>query len=148
MHSNSCPNHLPEIRDYGPNPLVVHIDCLTKCNNNFRTALWTGNHFQMTLMSIPPHGEIGLEMHEHVDQFIRIEAGCGLTLMGNEPTSLSLKKRVCSHHAIIIPAGTWHNLINTGTTALKLYSIYAPAQHPFGTQHKTREEAQFYEAKE
>ncbi len=121
------------LRDYGPNPFVVNIDEATEQNNNFRLALWTGNHLQLTLMSINVGGEIGLEMHPHTDQFIRIEEGQGLTKMGARKDVLDFQAYVRDDYAIFIPAGTWHNLINTGYKPLKLYSIYAPPNHPFGT---------------
>lgn len=135
-------NHIPIIKDYGKRPLVVNIDQLTKLNQNFRTALWTGTHLQVTLMSIPVNGEIGIEMHSNVDQFIRIEEGCAYVMMGQSRNNLDYRKHANSNYAIIIPARTWHNIINTGRTPLKVYSIYAPPQHPFGTVHRTKEDAQ------
>lgn len=125
-------------RDYGPNPFVVNIEKATKQNNNFRLALWTGNHLQLTLMSIKVRGEIGLEMHPDLDQFIRIEEGQGLVKMGNRKDRLDFQANVRDDYAFIIPAGKWHNLINTGIIPLKLYSIYAPPQHPYGTVHATK----------
>ncbi len=135
------------LRDYGPEPFVVNIEEATKQNNTFRTALWTGNHLQLTLMSINVGEDIGLEMHPNLDQFIRIEEGHGLVMMGDRKDNLYFQKRVCDDYAIIIPAGKWHNLINTGYTPLKLYSIYAPPQHPYGTVHETKEDAEAAEEK-
>lgn len=126
------------LKDYGPEPFVVNIDEATKQNNNFRTALWTGSHLQLTLMSIPVGGEIGLESHPELDQFIRIEEGQGLVKMGDRKDSLDFEQRVYDDFAFIIPAGKWHNLINIGNTPIKLYSIYAPPQHPYGTVHPTK----------
>lgn len=131
-----------DIRDYGPEPLIVNIDRFSKLNQNYRSALWTGQHLQVTLMSIKVGGDIGLEMHPYLDQFLRVESGCGLVKMGNSRDKLNYQKPVDGNYAIIIPAGTWHNLINTGSNPLKLYSIYAPPQHPFGTVHKTKEIAE------
>lgn len=122
------------LRDYGNEPFVANIDRLTKLNTNYRTALWTGEHLQLTLMSIRVGGDIGLEVHPHTDQFIRIESGQGLVRMGSSRDNLTLKRYVNGNYCVIIPAGTWHNIINTGNTPLKLYSIYAPPQHPFGTK--------------
>lgn len=136
----SCCN--PKIGDCGPEPFIGNIDCLTKENSDFRTALWTGTHLQVTLMHIPVGGEIGLEMHSDVDQFIRIEEGCALVMMGRCKTHLNCRRRINSDYAAIIPAGTWHNIINTGNIPLKLYSIYAPPQHPSGTVHKTKDSAE------
>jgi mannose-6-phosphate isomerase-like protein (cupin superfamily) len=129
------------LKDYGPDPFVVDIEQATKQNNNFRTALWTGDYLQLTLMSINPGEDIGLEIHPDLDQFIRIEEGQGLVQMGNRKDNLDFQSDVRDDFAFIIPAGKWHNLINTGSIPLKLYSIYAPPQHPFGTVHKTKEDA-------
>lgn len=139
MSRNQSAGH---IQDYGPEPLVVNIDQFAKLNHNYRTALWTGRHLQVTLMSIRVGGDIGLEMHSNVDQFIRVESGFGLVRMGSSKDNLNIQKRVDGDYAIVIPAGTWHNLINIGNRPLKLYSIYAPPQHPFGTVHRTKEIAE------
>lgn len=137
-----------EIMDYGPEPFVVDINDITEQNNTFRTALWTGDNLQLTLMSIDVGDEIGLEVHPDVDQFLRIEEGDGIILMGNSQDNLDFQERVYEDTAILIPAGKWHNLINTGNTPLKLYSIYAPPQHPRGTVHETRDEAMAAEENE
>ena len=142
MHRKRSPCNHPEIRDYGGETMVFNIDHATKMNNNFRFALWTGNNMQLTLMSIPAGCDIGIEMHENVDQFIRIESGRAKVMLGNCKNSLKESKLADSNYAIIIPAGSWHNIINVGSCPLKLYSIYAPPQHPFGTVHKTKAEAE------
>jgi mannose-6-phosphate isomerase-like protein (cupin superfamily) len=134
------------LRDYGPEPFVTDIEEATKRNRNFRTALWTGNHLQLTLMSIPEGESIGLERHENVDQFIRIEEGRGLVRMGPSPDRLDFQRAVEEDDVILIPAGIWHNVINTGPGPLKLYSIYAPPEHPRGTIHVTKQEAVAAEA--
>ena len=140
-----CPDNLNRdymvFTDYGPEPFVINIDQATKQNNTFRTALWTGNYLQLTLMSINVGEDIGLENHPNLDQFIRIEQGQGLVKMGYSKDNLDFQRRVADDYAIIIPAGTWHNLINTGNRPLKLYSIYAPPQHPKGTVHRTKADA-------
>ncbi|MFF5996405.1 cupin domain-containing protein [Lysinibacillus sp. KU-BSD001] len=130
-----------ELKDYGPNPFVINIHEATEQNNTYRTALWTGKHLQVTLMSLQPGEDIGLEIHPQLDQFIRIEQGQGITQMGKTREQLKFVRTVQDDDAIIIPAGTWHNLTNTGNIPLKLYSIYAPLQHPFGTVHVTKEDA-------
>ncbi len=129
---------LIELKDYGPEPFVVNIEEATKQNNTFRTALWTGCHLQLTLMSINVGEDIGLEIHPHLDQFIRIEEGQGLVQMGDTQCNLNFQRYVYDDFAFFIPAGKWHNLINTGNMPLKLYSIYAPPQHPHGTVHQTK----------
>ena len=84
-------------------------------------------------------GEIGLESHSNLDQFLRLEAGFGLVKMGPSPDNLSYQATVSSGYVVLIPAGTYHNLINVGAKPIKLYSIYAPPQHPRGTVHQTKE---------
>lgn len=142
MHHNENGNCCQSSRDYGPEPLVINIDKAAGCNANFRTALWTGEYFQVTLMSIPVGGDIGLEMHDDTDQFLRIEQGFGIVRFGKSKCDVKDIQRVNCHDAVIVPAGTWHNIVNCGNVPLKLYSIYAPPHHPFGTVHKTKEEAQ------
>lgn len=130
------------LKDYGPKPFVVNIEKATNQNRNFRTALWTGENLQVTLMSIKVGEDIGLEIHPTVDQFIRVEEGWGIVKMGDSKDNLTFMKRVYNNDAIMVPAGTWHNLINAGNQPLKLYTIYAPPEHPRGTVHKTKAEAQ------
>ena len=128
--------------DNGPNPFTVNIEEAALQNENYRTALWPGNHLQVTLMSINPGEDIGLEMHPAVDQFIRIEAGQGLAQMGNSQYQLDYQRKVRGTDAIMVPAGTWHNLTTTGNIPMKLYTIYAPPQHPHGTVHRTKADAE------
>ncbi|MED4402194.1 cupin domain-containing protein [Metabacillus fastidiosus] len=129
------------LKDYGPKPFVVNIEDATEQNNNYRTALWTGQHLQVTLMSLKAGEDIGLEMHPNVDQFLRVEQGRGIVQMGKSKNKLNFKRNIYDDFAIMIPAGTWHNVTNTGNTPLKLYSIYAPPNHPFGTVHVTKADA-------
>ena len=133
-----CPT---ELRDYGCAPLVVNLDRASQANRNYRTALWTGKHLQVTLMSIPVGGDVGVECHPDTDQFIRVESGCGAALTGCSCSDLDQRRRIGPQSAVIIPAGTWHNIVNTGNRPLKLYSVYAPPQHPFGTVHRTKADA-------
>ncbi len=130
-----------ELKDYGPEPFAENIHAAALKNNAFRMALWTGNHLQVTLMSLNPGEDIGLEIHPELDQFIRIEQGEGYVMMGNNQNSLDFQRMVYDDYAFIIPAGTWHNMINTGSIPLKLYSIYAPPQHPHGTVQQTKADA-------
>ncbi|EGT3617186.1 cupin domain-containing protein [Clostridium perfringens] len=131
-----------ELKDYGPQPFVVDINEATKQNDTFRTALWTGDHLQVTLMSIDVGDDIGLEMHPDVDQFIRVEEGQGLVQVGSNKDRMDSQARVYDDFAIMIPARTWHNIINTGNQPLKVYSIYAPPHHPHGTIHETKADAE------
>lgn len=127
-------------RDQGPKPFVTNINDAALRNNTFRTALWTGEYLQLTLMSIDVGDDIGLEMHPDVDQFLRLEQGQGLVMMGEDKKNLCYQQRVGKDYVILIPAGMWHNLINTGNVPIKLYSIYAPPNHPHGTIHMTKED--------
>lgn len=137
-------NRYRAVMDYGRKPFVVDIESATLRNNTYRTALWTGEYLQLTLMSIEPGDDIGLEIHDDHDQFIRIEQGEGLVQMGDSQDSLDFRKKVYDDYAVFIPAGKWHNLINTGDEPLKLYSIYAPPEHTAGTVHETKEDAEAY----
>lgn len=128
-------------KDYGKEPFVVNIEQVTKHNNTYRTAIWTGEHFQVTVMSIPVGSDIGLEVHPNTDQFIRIEEGQGLVQMGDSRDKLNFEAAAYDDYAIMIPAGKWHNLTNTGIIPLKVNVIYAPPEHPFGTVHATKADA-------
>jgi len=129
------------LRDYGGEPFVVNINQAAKQNNTYRTALWTGTHLQVTLMSLNAGEDIGLEMHPDVDQFLRIEQGQGVVRMGKSKDNLNFERNVSDDFAIMVPAGTWHNIINTGNIPLKLYSIYGPPNHPYGTVENTKADA-------
>ena len=127
--------------DFGPEPFVVNIARATQQNPFYRRTLWTGCHLQLTLMCIPPCGEIGLEVHPDNDQFLRLEEGQGIVMMGACRERLNFQRPICQDDAIFVPAGTWHNVVNTGRTPLKLYAIYAPPHHPHGTVHRTQAES-------
>lgn len=109
-------------------------------NTNFRQVLFTGKYAQLVLMSLKPGEEIGEEVHDTVDQFFRIEQGVGKVVMNDE--TLEFK----DDDAFIVPAGTNHNVINTGDKELKLYTLYSPPNHPDGTVHVTKADAEAYEA--
>ena len=125
--------------DYGPNPYAANIEQKAMVNENFRYAVWTGDRLQMTLMCIPLCGEIGLEMHDDTDQFIRVEQGCGCVKMGECQNRQDFRKNLSKGDVAFVPAGTWHNVINTGRGPLKISSIYAPPNHPRGTLERTKE---------
>ncbi|GBG97345.1 cupin domain-containing protein [Lactococcus termiticola] len=128
-------------KDYGPKPYVVNIEALTLENENFRTTKWTGEHLQMTVMAIPVGGDIGLEQHQHNDQFIRIEQGRGKVEMGQAEDQLEFVQEVEADEAVFVPAGAWHNITNIGDEPMKLYTIYGPKDHLPGTLHRTQEDA-------
>lgn len=129
------------LKDYGAEPATLNIESYTLANENFRTALWTGGNLQVTLMSIPAGGDVGLEQHTNIDQFLRVEEGTARVMMGDSEDRLDFVREVSDDFAILVPAGKWHNIVNTGDKPLKIYSIYAPAEHPRGTVHKTQQEA-------
>jgi mannose-6-phosphate isomerase-like protein (cupin superfamily) len=121
---------------------VGDIEKLTEQNKYFRQVLFTGKHAQLVVMSLQPGEEIGNEVHNTVDQFFRIEEG-EAKFVFNEKEEHNVK----SGEAVIVPAGTFHNVINASSKEpLKLYTIYSPPNHPDGTVHKTKAEAEAAEA--
>ena len=113
---------------------VDNIEKLTLENENFRKVLYTGKHSQLVLMSLKPNEDIGLEVHPDVDQFFRIEKGQGKVVIDG------IEHEISDGVAVIVPAGSEHNVINTSATeSLKLYTIYSPANHKDGTIHETKE---------
>ena len=136
------------MNDNGQQPYVVDIEDITVANDNFRLAAWTGQFLQMTLMNIEVGSEVGLEVHDDTDQFLRIEQGEAKIVIGDSPDNLTFEATAEDDFAIFVPSGYWHNIINIGDEPLKLYSIYAPSHHPAGTIHTTKEEADAAEAAE
>lgn len=127
--------------DKGKKPYVVDIEDLTLQNENYRTTIWTGEKLQLTVMTIEPNDDIGLEVHHGIDQFLRIESGQGLCEMGDAEDNLYFKQEVKDDDAILVPADMWHNVTNTGDKPLKLYTIYAGPDHVPGTIHPTHQDA-------
>jgi mannose-6-phosphate isomerase-like protein (cupin superfamily) len=120
---------------------VGDIERATLENETFRTVLHTGEHVQLTVMRLGPGEDIGREAHPHLDQFLRIESGSGRVELGRTKDAVEETHDIADDWAIIVPAGVWHNVVNTGGGDLKLYSIYAPPEHPDGTIHRTKAEA-------
>lgn len=120
---------------------VGNIEEATTGNTYFREALFTGTALQLTVMSLEPGEEIGVEMHDHRDQFIRVESGRATLTLGPSKDEVTETHHLEDDWAVIVPGGTWHNVVNDGDGKLKLYSIYAPPEHPAGTVHKTKAEA-------
>lgn len=112
-----------------------NIEDVTKSNDNFRQVLYTGKFSQLVVMSLLPGEDIGAEIHNGNDQFFRIESGNGEVMIDG------VTHQVEDDFAIVIPAGADHNVINTGTEPLKLYTIYSPPEHKDGTVHVTKAEA-------
>lgn len=121
---------------------VGDIEQATLQNETFRTVLFTGEHTQLTVMRLGAGEDIGREAHPRVDQFIRIERGQGRVELGSTEERIDETHDIQDDWAIVIPAGVWHNVVNTGAGDLKLYSLYSPPQHPAGTVHRTKAEAQ------
>lgn len=121
---------------------VGDIEQTTLDNDNFRTVVYTGEHTQLTVMRLAPGEDIGLEAHTQLDQFLRIEQGQGRAELGRSEDQLDETHDVGPDWAIIVPAGVWHNVVNTGDEELKLYSLYSPPEHPDGTVHVTKQESE------
>ncbi len=120
---------------------IADIEQATLDNDTFRTALFTGEHTQLTVMRLAPGEEIGLEADGDLDQFLRIEQGSARVELGETAEAVDETHEVADDWAIIIPAGVWHNVVNTGDGDLKLYSLYSPPEHPPDTVHRTKAEA-------
>ena len=127
---------------------VGNIEESTLGNTNFRTTLFTGTSMQLTVMLLAPGEEIGVEMHDHRDQFIRVEHGRARVTLGPERDRVAETHDLEDDWVVIIPGGTWHNVVNTGDGDLKLYSLYAPPEHPDGTVHRTKADAEAAEKAE
>lgn len=123
---------------------VGPIEKLTIENTYFRQVLFTAQHSQLVVMCLRPGEEIGDEVHPKVDQFFRIERGEAKFVLNEKE-----ERAVHDGDAVVVPAGTYHNVVNASKTAmLKLYTIYSPPNHPAGTVHKTKAEAEAAEAAE
>ena len=132
----------PPLEERGPHPHVVDIEEATLANTNFRTTLWTGTNLQMTVMSIAPGDDIGLEVHPDGDQFLRVEQGRAKVEMGPAEDQLDFERIVEDDWVILVPAGSWHNITNIGDQPLKLYVLYAPPEHDPGTVHPDKKAAE------
>ena len=113
----------------------TNIEEKTLNNTNFRQVLFTGKYCQLVVMSLLPNEEIGMEVHPTIDQFFRIEEGMAEFLIDGE------RIQAKTNDVVIVPAGSQHNVTNVSASALKLYTIYSPPNHPDGTVHKTKAEA-------
>lgn len=129
------------IEDIGPRPQSFDLEQATRDNEHYRSVAWSGRYLQLTLMSIPPGGDIGLEVHPETDQFIRLDAGRGRVEMGTAKDRLTMKKEVSDGWCVLVPAGTWHNITNIGAEPMQVYAVYAPAHHKPGKIHATASDA-------
>lgn len=141
-------NEVPETLQTDVAPFAVNIEQATLDNDNYREVRWTGENMQLVFMSIAPGEEIALEVHQDLDQFIRIEEGQAQVLMGEDQNDFTFDQKVEADWAVLIPAGYYHNVKNVGEESLKLYTLYAPGAHPEGAVHKTYQEAREYEKEE
>lgn len=134
------------VQDIGPEPSVFDLETATTQNSAYRTVAWSGKYLQVTLMSIEPGASIGLETHPDTDQFLRLDAGTGRVVMGPTKDEVTFTQDVSDGWAIMIPAGTWHDVINTGSEPMRLYAIYAPVHHAAGKVQATAQDAERDEA--
>ena len=130
------------IEDVGPTPQSFDLERATVENEQYRVVAWSGRYLQLTLMSIPVGGDIGLERHPETDQFLRLDAGRGRVQMGPAQDRLDFDREVSDGWCTLIPAGTWHNVTNIGDEPMRLYAIYAPAHHQPGKVHLTADEGE------
>jgi mannose-6-phosphate isomerase-like protein (cupin superfamily) len=124
------------------NGWVGDVEQATLDNENFRTVVFTGEHTQLTVMRLRPGEDIGREVHPHLDQFLRIERGRARVEFGSTEDEIEETHEVQDDWAIIVPAGVWHNVVNTGSEDVKLYSLYSPPEHPANTVHRTKADAE------
>lgn len=121
---------------------ITNIEKKSLENTFFREVLFTGPNSQLVVMALKPGEDIGMETHGDVDQFIRVEAGKGMAVLNGVEHALE------DGSAVVIPAGVEHNIINSSKTEpMKLYTVYSPPEHPHGTIHKNKKEAEEYEKK-
>jgi mannose-6-phosphate isomerase-like protein (cupin superfamily) len=120
---------------------VGDIEQKTLANDTFRTVLHTGAHAQLTVMRLRAGEEIGWESHPHLDQFLRVEQGRARLDLGRGGDEVDERHELADDWAIIVPAGVWHNIVNTSDSDVRLYSLYTPPEHPDGTVHATKAEA-------
>jgi mannose-6-phosphate isomerase-like protein (cupin superfamily) len=131
-----------DIADIGPKPNSFDLETATTENANYRTVAWTGRYLQVTLMSIPPGADIGLEAHPETDQFLRLDAGRGRVQMGPAEDDLSFEQELSDGWCVLVPAGTWHNVTNIGDDPMRLYTVYAPVHHAPGRVQPTAADAE------
>ncbi len=134
------------VEDVGPGPNSFDLEAATCENTNYRTVAWSGIYLQVTLMSIPVGESIGLEVHHDTDQFLRLDAGQGKVQMGSAEDDLTIEHDVSDGWCVLVPAGTWHNITNTGDQPMQLYAVYAPVHHAAGKVHHTADDAERDEA--
>jgi mannose-6-phosphate isomerase-like protein (cupin superfamily) len=131
-----------DLTDIGPQPTSFDLETATTANDNYRAVAWTGKYLQLTLMSIPVGESIGLEMHPETDQFMRLDAGQRRAQTGPARDELTFQQDVTDGWCVIVPAGTWHNVTNTGDEPMRLYTVYSPVHHAAGIVQRTAADAE------
>jgi mannose-6-phosphate isomerase-like protein (cupin superfamily) len=121
---------------------IGDIESVTRDNDDFRRVLFTGEHTQLTVMHLAPGEDIGREVHTDRDQFLRLEQGHARVELGRTEASVDEVFEVQEDWAVIVRAGVWHNIVNVGDGDLRLYSLYSPPEHPEGTVHRTKRDAE------
>lgn len=129
------------VHDIGPKPQSFDLEHATQANRHYRSVAWSGRYLQVTLMSIPVGSDIGLEMHPETDQLLRLDAGQGRVQIGTAKDKLTFDEEVSDGWCILVPAGSWHNVTNTGDVPMQLYAVYAPAHHKPGKIHHKASDA-------
>ena len=130
------------LKDVGPQPQSFDLEKATLENDNYRAVAWSGKYLQLTLMSIQPGDDIGLEAHPQTDQFLRLDGGRGRVQMGPAENQLDFDQEVEDGWAILVPAGTWHNVTNIGDEPIRLYAVYAPVHHAAGVVQANSDDAE------
>ena len=130
------------LHDVGPKQDAFDLEQATVENPDYRHIAWSGRYLQLSLMSIEPGGSIGLETHPETDQFIRLDAGRGLARMRSSKDELDWEQEVGDGWCVLVPAGMWHDIVNTGDEPMRLYTVYAPVHHAAGKVQATPADAE------
>lgn len=121
---------------------AINIEELASTNTNYREVLYTGEYSQLTIMSVAPGDEVGTELHRNIDQFVHVESGIGRLTLGPKKNDVEETHDLEKGWAGFIPAGAWHNIVNTGTEDLRFYTVHCPALYPREVVYETRAEAE------
>lgn len=126
------------IYDHGNDPYVFSIPESVRWSNDYRRALWSGEHMQLLSMTIPQGEEIGIESHDGADQLVIVWEGSGEVMLGRSPNRMSCAEKLSAGSAVLIPAGCYHNIRNTSRLPMRLITVYSPMQEPYGTVQKNK----------
>ena len=128
--------------DYGGEAVAFNVRDVAVKNKYYRRGVWTGKYLQMTVMDIPPNSDVGLEKHDDTEQLLMVMQGVGTVYMGESEDSVKKLGVATPDYVIIVPAGTYHNVMNNSLRPLKLMSIYAPPHHKKGVIQRTKQDAE------